>query len=110
MGEMLYAIRTAAEVAKADLDLAVKDGVEKMIAFEAKAAESHAASAEAREALKDEIAANAEEVSTMIKDAVATDASAHCALQNEVATAIKATNTNIDAYSNQMREIATEVR
>merc|ERR1711970_692589 len=108
--EMLYAIRTAAEVAKADLDLAVKDGVEKMIAFEAKAAESHAASAEAREALKDEIAANAEEVSTMIKDAVATDASARCALQNEVATAIKATNTNIDAYSNQMREIATNVR
>merc|ERR1711959_764040 len=83
---------------------------EKMIAFEAKAAESHAASAEAREALKDEIAANAEEVSTMIKDAVATDASARCALQNDVATAIKATNTNIDAYSNQMREIATEVR
>merc|ERR1719326_2193111 len=39
-----------------------------------------------------------------------TDASARCALQNEVATAIKATNTNIDAYSNQMREIATEVR
>merc|ERR1711970_685827 len=64
--EMLYAIRTAAEVAKADLDLAVKDGVEKMIAFEAKAADTHAASAEAREALKDEIAANAEEVSTMI--------------------------------------------
>merc|ERR1711881_150653 len=103
---MLYAIRTAAEVAKADLDLAVKDGVEKMIAFEAKAAESHAASAEAREALKDEIAANAEEVSTMIKDAVATDASARCALQNEVATAVRA---NIDATNaDTMDQIKTE--
>merc|ERR1712159_415339 len=41
--EMLYAIRTAAEFAKTDLDLAIKDGEEKMIAFEKKAAESHAA-------------------------------------------------------------------
>merc|ERR1712178_135982 len=74
--EMLYAIRTAADVAKTDLDLAIKDGEEKMIAFEKKAAESHAASEEAREALKDEISANADEVSRMIKDAVATDARA----------------------------------
>merc|ERR1711968_403342 len=36
--EMLYAIRSAAEVAKADLQLAVKDGVEKMVAFQAKSA------------------------------------------------------------------------
>merc|ERR1712178_231837 len=74
--EMLYAIRSAADVAKTDLDLAIKDGEEKMIAFEKKAAESHAASAEARQALKDEIAANAKEVERMIKDAVATDARA----------------------------------
>merc|ERR1712022_20583 len=91
--EMLYAIRTAAEVAKTDLNLAIKDGEEKMIAFEAKAAQSHADSAEAREALKDEIAANAADVSQMIKDAVSTDARAQASLANEVATAVKATNT-----------------
>merc|ERR1711968_390480 len=108
--EMLYAIRTAAEVAKTDLDLAIKDGEEKMIAFEKKAAESHADSAEARQALKDEIAANAKEVETMIKDAVSTDARAQASLANEVATAVKETNTQITAYSDQMRDIAKKVR
>merc|ERR1711871_1015920 len=46
--EMIFAIRSAAEVAKTDLDLAVRDGVKKMIAFEAKAASQHADSAAAR--------------------------------------------------------------
>merc|ERR1711871_79322 len=108
--EMLYAIRTAAEVAKTDLDLAIKDGEEKMIAFEKKAAESHADSAEARQALKDEIAANAKEVETMIKDAVSTDARAQAALAQETAEAVKATNDQITAYSDQMRDIAKKVR
>merc|ERR1712054_638803 len=38
--EMLYAIRTAAEVAKADLDIAIRDGVKKMVAFQAKSAKA----------------------------------------------------------------------
>merc|ERR1711970_1429333 len=75
--EMLYAIRSAADVAKADLDLAIKDGCEKMTAFMEKSAASHAAAGAERDALKAEIAANAEEVSTMIKDARAADARAH---------------------------------
>merc|ERR1711998_143125 len=107
--EMLYAIRTAAEVAKKDLDLAIKDGEEKMIAFEKKAAESHADSAEARQALKDEIASNAKEVERMIKDAVSTDARAQAALAQETAEAVKATNTQITAYSEQMKAIATKI-
>merc|ERR1711998_176767 len=78
--EMLYAIRTAAEVAKEDLDIAVKTGTEQMVAFEKKAAATHAESAMARKALKSEIAANAAEVSRMIKDAVATDARAQASL------------------------------
>merc|ERR1711998_421752 len=94
--EMLYAIRTAAEVAKTDLDLAVKDGVKKMVAFEKKAADSKDAAEAARDALKVEIAANADEVSTMIKEAVA--------------AAIKETNTNIDAAAQQMKDIANKNR
>merc|ERR1711988_1031335 len=78
--EMLYAIRTAAEVAKEDLDIAAKTGTEQMVAFEKKAAKTHAESAMARKALKSEIAANAAEVSRMIKDAVATDARAQASL------------------------------
>merc|ERR1711998_223669 len=107
--EMLYAIRTAAEVAKTDLNLAIKDGEEKMIAFEAKAAQSHADSAEAREALKDEIAANAADVSQMIRDAVSTDARAQASLAQETAAALKDTNDQITAYSEQMKAIAKKI-
>merc|ERR1711998_516856 len=108
--EMLYAIRTAAKVAKTDLDIAVKEGVKKMTAFEEKAAASHAASTAERDALKSEIAENAEMVSRMIQDAVSTDARAQASLANEVATAVKATNTQITAYSDQMKEIAADTR
>jgi len=108
--EMLYAIRSAAEVAEKDLALAVEKGTEKMKAFLEKAGESHAASAEARQALKDEIADNAKEVSRMIKDAVATDARAKASLYQETAAAIKKTNTDLDAYAKQMDEIAKKTR
>jgi hypothetical protein len=108
--EMIFAIRSAADVAKTDLDLAVKDGVKKMIAFEAKAATQHADSEAARQALKAEIADNAKEVSRMIKDAVDTDARAQTALGQAVAAKLKKTNTQIDAVSAQMKVIATKNR
>merc|ERR1711970_1335929 len=100
--EMIYAIRSAADVAKQDLELAVKEGTEKMVAFEAKAASQHADSEAAREALKATIADNAKEISTMIKDAVDTDAQAQSALQTATAAKLKKTNTQIDAVSKQM--------
>merc|ERR1719407_88498 len=68
--EMLYAIRSAADVAKKDLAIAIQDGVKKMNAFQKKAAKSHANSALARHALK-----------------------------AETAKAIKKTNTRVDAYA-----------
>merc|ERR1740138_915692 len=108
--EMIFAIRSAAEVAKTDLDLAVRDGVKKMIAFEAKAASQHAESAAARAALKSEVADNAKQVSRMIKDAVDTDARAQTALGQAVAAKLKKTNTQIDAVSAQMKVIAKKNR
>merc|ERR1711998_817446 len=108
--EMIFAIRSVAEVAKTDLDLAVRDGVKKMIAFEAKAASQHAESAAARAALKSEIAENAKQVSRMIKDAVDTDARAQTALGQAVAAKLKKTNTQIDAVSAQMKVIAKKNR
>merc|ERR1712159_853016 len=108
--EMIFAIRSAAEVAKTDLDLAVRDGVKKMIAFEAKAASQHADSAAARAALKSEIADNAKQVSRMIKDAVDTDARAQTALGQAVAAKLKKTNTQIDAVSAQMKAISKKNR
>merc|ERR1711968_410535 len=108
--EMLYAIRTAAEVAKADLDLAVRDGVKKMIAFQAKSAEVHATAANARADLKSEIAANAKEIAAEIQGAVAADAAAQKALGDETSKAIEKTNKDITAYSDQMRAIALKTR
>merc|ERR1712159_319786 len=108
--EMLYAIRTAAEVAKADLDLAIADGVKKMIAFEEKSAEVHSTAAAGRADLKAEIAANTDEITRMIKGAVAADAAAQKALGDETAKALEKTNKDITAYSDQMRAIALKTR
>merc|ERR1719460_2953829 len=74
--EMLYPIRTAAKVAKDDLNLAVRDGQKKMQAFLKLSAESHKKSAVERRALASKVRRNAKEVSQMIRDAVATRAQA----------------------------------
>merc|ERR1712036_59196 len=108
--EMLYAIRSAADVAKKDLAIAIRDGVNKMKSFQKRAAASHASSALARKALASRIASNAKAVSRMIRDAVATDARARLALKEETAKAIKKTNTRVDAYANQMRAQAKKAR
>merc|ERR1711981_1073587 len=108
--EMLYAIRSAADVAKKDLAIAIQDGVKKMNAFQKKAASSHAKSALARKALKARIARNAKSVSRMIRDAVSTDARARLALKAETAKAIKKTNTRVDAYAAQMKSSAKKAR
>merc|ERR1711988_968707 len=108
--EMLYAIRSAADVAKQDLVIAIREGIKKMNAFNKKSAKSHAKSALARKALKARIAANAKSVSHMIRDAVATDARARLALQAETAKAIKKTNMRVDAYAAQMKKQAKKAR
>merc|ERR1712227_1001438 len=70
--EMLYAIRSASKLAHDDLKIAIRTGVDKMVAFEKKAAGSSASSALEKKALADEIKANAKSVSRMIQDAMAT--------------------------------------
>merc|ERR1711970_1384023 len=108
--EMLYAIRSAADVAKRDLKIAIRDGIKKMKAFQKRSAKSHANSALARKALASRIAANAKSVSRMIRDAVATDARSRLALKAETAKAIKKTNTRVDAYAARMRTQAKKAR
>merc|ERR1712178_321298 len=108
--EMLYAIRSAASVAKKDLAIAIRDGVKKMESFQKRAASSHASSALARKALASRIASNAKSVSRMIRDAVATDARARLALKAETAKAIKKTNNRVDAYAQQMKIQAKKAR
>merc|ERR1711959_179424 len=108
--EMLYAIRSAADVAKRDLKIAIRDGVKKMQAFQKRSAKSHAKSALARKALASRIARNAKSVSRMLRDAVATDARAQLAMKAETAKAIKKTNMRVDAYATQMRKDAKAAR
>merc|ERR1712159_317609 len=108
--EMLYAIRSAADVAKRDLKIAIRDSVQKMQAFQKRSAASHASSALARKALAARIASNAKAVSRMIRDAVATDARAQLALKAETAKAIKKTNMRVDAYATRMRKQAKKAR
>merc|ERR1712093_253217 len=108
--EMLYAIRSAADVAKRDLKIAIRDGIKKMKAFQKRSSASHAKSALARKALGARIARNAKEVSRMIRDAVATDARSRLALKAETAKAIKKTNLRVDAYAAQMRRQAKKAR
>merc|ERR1711871_1539923 len=93
-----------------DLEIAVQDGINKMNAFQKKSAKVHAKSAMERKALKAEIAANAKEISRMVKDAVATNARAQTALRTETAKSIKETNTRIDAYAARMAEISKDTR
>merc|ERR1712159_739652 len=108
--EMLYAVRTAAEVAKADLTIAMKAAEKKMIKFEAKAASVHANSELARKELAKSIEDNAKEVSNMLKDAVATDARAQTLLKQETADKIKKSNMRVDAYAKQMEKQAAKAR
>merc|ERR1719498_474864 len=108
--EMLYAIRSAADVAKDDLKTAMKDAEKKMLAYQAKAKKAHADNKVARDALKSEIEANAKEAAREVNDAIATEARAILALKTAQAKAIKKSNTRLDAYAQQMKDNAAATR
>merc|ERR1712178_136658 len=91
--EMLYAIRSASKLAHDDLKIAIRTGVDKMVAFEKKA-------------LADEIAGNAKDVSRMIQDAMATVAQAQTCMRSETQGKIKKGNLRVDAYAQRIIEHA----
>merc|ERR1712022_57043 len=100
--EMLYAIRSAAAVAKKDLQLAIRMGKKKLLAFKARSALSKARSAMARKALLVKLARNKRRVQRMISGAVATQTRAQLALRAETAKKIKKTNMRVTAYAARM--------
>merc|ERR1711977_776793 len=100
--EMMYAIRSAASVAKKDLRLAIAAGKRKMLAFMRKSARSRAASAMARKALLMKLARNKKRVARMISGAVATQTRSQLALRSETAKKIKKTNMRVTAYAARM--------
>jgi hypothetical protein len=104
--EMLYAIRSAAAVAKADLEAAVTDANSKFIAFAKKSAASHSASAAARGKIASAAAANKKAMGRALSDAVATVARNQLALKEETAKAIKKSNKDVAAHAHQMEKNA----
>merc|ERR1719420_9854 len=107
--EMLYAIRSASQVAKADLNQAVLIANKKFVAFEKKASASHAKSALERKAIKAQAVAAGKGISRMLRDAVATVNRAHLAYADETAKAIKKSNMAVDAHARQMEANAKKV-
>merc|ERR1711881_556852 len=100
--EMMYAIRSAASVAKKDLRLAIAAGKRKMLAFMRRSAASKARSALARKALMVKLNRNKRSVARMISGAVATQTRAQLALRAETAKKIKKTNMRVTAYAARM--------
>merc|ERR1712096_258181 len=100
--EMMYAIRSAASVAKKDLRLAIAAGKRKMLGFMRRSARSRARSAMARKALLMKLARNKRRVARMISGAVATQTRSQLALRSETAKKIKKTNMRVTAYAARM--------
>merc|ERR1712072_798547 len=100
--EMMYAIRSAASVAKKDLRLAIAASKRKMLNFMRKSARSRARSAMARKALLIKLARNKKKVARMISGAVATQTRSQLALRSETAKKIKRTNMRVTAYAARM--------
>merc|ERR1711959_773875 len=107
--EMLYAIRSASQVAKADLNQAVLIANKKFVAFEKKASASHAKSALERKAIKAQAVAAGKSIARMLRDAVATVNRAQLAYADETAKAIKKSNMAVDAHARQMEANAKKV-
>merc|ERR1719353_978243 len=92
--EMYYATKSAAEVAKNNLDAAMRRSVKKMEAFAAKAAAAHKYSAGQRKEVNRKIAINAKKIKREIADAV---------LGSE-----KANNAFAEQTSNKMKKLKTQ--
>merc|ERR1719453_1190232 len=97
--EMLYAIRSAAALAKQNLDAAAKDAAGKFAAAKKKQASRAAASAAGRAKLAAHIEADKKAATRSLKDAVTGLTRSLLALKVETAKKIKKTNHKVDAYA-----------
>jgi len=107
--EVLFAIKSAAKVAKDDLKKKVQWSEAQFSALYRAHNKSAKASAAARAALSAKIAANKRNAVNAIKDAVATQNRALLALRQETAKKIKKTNKHLTAHARQMEKNARAV-
>merc|ERR1719486_1024231 len=107
--EMLYAVRSAAALAKANLAAAAKDAKAKFAAASNKEAAAAAKNAAARAALAAKISADKKFAGRALKDAVGGLTRSLLALKVETAKKIKKTNNKVDAYAARLAAQAKAV-
>merc|ERR1711990_1157865 len=107
--EMLYAVRSAAALAKANLVAATKDAKAKFAAASNKEAAAAAKNAAARAALAGKIAADKKFAARALKDAVGGLTRSLLALKTETSKKIKKTNNKVGAYADRLAAQAKAV-
>merc|ERR1719181_2676690 len=107
--EMLYAVRSASALAKANLAAAAKDAKAKFAAASNKEAAAAAKNAAARAALAGKIAADKKFAARALKDAVGGLTRSLLALKTETSKKIKKTNNKVGAYADRLAAQAKAV-
>merc|ERR1712139_483824 len=107
--EMLYAVRSASALAKANLAAAAKDAKAKFAAAANKEATAAAKNAAARAALAGKIAADKKFAARALKDAVGGLTRSLLALKTETSKKIKKTNNKVGAYADRLAAQAKAV-
>merc|ERR1711998_204628 len=102
--ELLFAVRSMADVAKENLDAAVAVATEKFEAVNAQEAAAAAAAAEDRAAIADEIAVEKANTEERLRAAVATMTSSLLALKDVTRAKIAKADTRVDAYAANMEK------
>merc|ERR1711998_688471 len=102
--ELLFAVRSMADVAKENLDAAVEYATGKFEAVNAQEAAAAAAAAEDRAAIADEIAVEKANTEERLRAAVATMTSSLLALKDVTRAKIAKADTRVDAYAANMEK------
>merc|ERR1712159_740438 len=107
--QILYAVRSAAALAKRNLKKVVTWANKRFLGLNKRLAATHKKNAAARAALASEVAANKKQAARALRDAVGAQARALLALKEETSKKIKKTNTRVDAYGRAVEKHAREV-
>merc|ERR1712093_612124 len=106
--QILYAVRSAAALAKRNLKKVVTWANKRFLGLNKRLAATNK-NAAARAALASEVAANKKQAARALRDAVGAQARALLALKEETSKKIKKTNTRVDAYGQAVQKHAQEV-
>jgi len=102
--EMMYAVKSAAESAKADLKLAVRAAARQFTALQVQSAKLAKKNSAQQKLMAKQVARNRKRVARMLRDAVSTQARSLLALKAETSKRISKTNRDISAAAKRMRQ------